>query len=155
RPRNHVLPEASLWGLARYQPRDLEGMRRIEGMESRKLKRYGSELLSLLAEARELQPQDYPPALPPPLPLDQRDLMKSLKQAVNERAEALDLAPEVLVRKADYEYIVRSGMDGDYALPARLQGWRSKVIGESLLQVAADLAGRQSQQQQENSEDAP
>jgi len=146
RPRNHVLPEMSLWALARYQPSDLDSMRRIEGMEARKLKRYGAELLRLLEEARELPPEDYPPALPPPLPLEQRDLMKSLKQAVNERAEALGLAPEVLVRKADYEYIVRSGMDGDYALPARLLGWRSKIIGESLLQVAADLAAGQNRE---------
>ena len=64
-------------------------------------------------------------------------LMKALKKYVRDIAEALQLPPELLIRKKEYEAIVRYGMkDGTYALPERLLGWRYEVIGKGLLVVA-------------------
>ena len=63
--------------------------------------------------------------------------MKTLKKYVREVAEELLLPPELLIRKKEYEAIVRSGMKGGvYALPERLLGWRYEVIGKGLLLVA-------------------
>lgn len=140
-PRNHVLHERVLWGLAKQQPRDLDSLKSIEGMEPRKVKSYGSELLELIERAWLFNAEDHPPALPAPLPSAQRDLMKALKESVEEAAKGLQVYPEVLAKKADYEFIVRSGMAGDdYCLPERLQGWRRTIVGETLLQIATDLA---------------
>ncbi len=63
--------------------------------------------------------------------------MKTLKNYVREYAEQAQLPPEILIRKKDYEYLVRSGMNGGkYQLPARLLGWRFALIGEGLLNIA-------------------
>ena len=65
--------------------------------------------------------------------------MKSLKKYVRAVAEALNLPPELLIRKKEYEAIVRSGMKGGiYVLPERLLGWRYDVIGKGLLLVATN-----------------
>lgn len=63
--------------------------------------------------------------------------MKALKSFVREFAEQQQIPAEVLIRKKDYEFIVRSGMKGGtYQLPVRLQGWRFGLIGEGLLRLA-------------------
>lgn len=140
-PRNHVLHERVLWAMAKTQPQTLEVLTSVEGMEPRKAKRFGKVLLGVIEQARTLQASDYPQRLPAPLPIDQRELVNALKEAVAEKARDLQVVPEVLAKKADYEFIVRSGMgEGDYALPQRLQGWRLLVVGETLLQVAEDMA---------------
>ncbi|MCE3254173.1 MAG: ribonuclease, partial [Cellvibrio sp.] len=62
--------------------------------------------------------------------------MKALKNYVREFSEQAQLPAEVLIRKKDYETLVRSGMNGgEYQLPARLLGWRFALIGEGLLQL--------------------
>lgn len=140
-PRNHVLHERVVWALAKQQPQSLEALRSVAGMEARKARQFGEALLDLIETSRLLEATDHPPALPPPLPSPQRDLMKSLKETVEARAQSLQVFPEALAKKADYDFIVRSGMGGDaYRLPERMLGWRRTVVGESLLQVAADLA---------------
>jgi ribonuclease D len=141
-PRNHVVHERVLWNLAKYQPESPEELKRIEEMELRTLKRFGKDLLEVIAVARELPPESYPAALPAPLPLSERDLMKALKRKVAEAAAELKIEPEILVRKADYEAIIRSGMQGDYRLPDKLLGWRRAIIGETLVQLARDLSAK-------------
>jgi ribonuclease D len=61
--------------------------------------------------------------------------LKRLKLMGRERAEALDMAPELLLRRRDIEALIRTGSDegADYALPPGLQGWRQEVIGDDLL----------------------
>lgn len=142
-PRNHVLHEAVLWTLAKEQPQTLQAIKAIEGMEYRKFKRVGQEVLEVLGEARRLQPEDYPPRLPAPLPIAQRKLVKALKQRAAEKAGELGMFPEVLAKKSDFEFIVRSAENGgSHQLPERLQGWRRAAVGESLLQVAGEMAHR-------------
>ena len=69
--------------------------------------------------------------------------MKTLKNYVREYAEQAQLPPEVLIRKKDYEYLVRSGMHGgEYQLPERLLGWRLALIGEGLLKLVKTQASQ-------------
>ena len=54
---------------------------------------------------------------------------------------AVGLPVEVMVRKKEFEYIVRSGMEnnGQYRLPSKLHGWRKALIGDELLRVAKEF----------------
>ncbi|MEX1031955.1 MAG: ribonuclease D [Cellvibrionaceae bacterium] len=140
-PRNHVLHERVLWSLAKWQPQSLEALRGIEELDGRKIKRFGQELLGLIAGAAALEADSYPEPLPAPLPINERKLVKLLKDAIARKADELQVLPEVLAKKADYEFLVRFGR-----LSERLQGWRREVIGESLLQIVAGAAGQQSDQ---------
>ncbi len=143
-PRNRLVKEAGLWELARWQPEDFVGLQRLKEVPSRLIKEDGEQLLALIKAAQQSDEATWPERLAPPLGREHAPLLKALKQLVRARAEELDLPPELLMRKREYEALVRSGFDqGDYQLPERLLGWRYTVIGESLLNLARDLAANQ------------
>lgn len=134
-PRNRLIKEAALWEIARKQPQDKAALQRIEDIPHRTLQQDAGVLLDIVRNA-SVNKAALPDRLEPPLAKSEGPLLKQLKSCTRERAETLDLPPEVLVRKKEYEFIVRSGMSGnDYQLPPRLLGWRYDVIGMHLLEV--------------------
>lgn len=137
-PRNRLIKEPALWELARSKPEQVRGLAKIDGLPARTVNSDGELLIELIAEGRSVD--SHPQRLPSPLSPEQSDLLKALKAEARTTAEAISLPPEVLARKKEYEFIVRSGMQGaEYQLPERLKGWRRSVIGESLLKVASEF----------------
>ncbi|UTF61181.1 ribonuclease D [Gilvimarinus sp. DA14] len=143
-PRNRLLKEQPLYELARRLPDDYNGMRRIEGIPKRTLADHGDQLLGLLQVARDLPEDQLPPRMPAPLGREYGTAIKAMKAWVRERAEAVGLPPELLIRKKEYEYLVRTYAAGQIELPARLTGWRYEVIGKGLLEVASNALGGKS-----------
>lgn len=138
-PRNRLIKEPALWEMARKQPQDMAALQRIPDIPHRTLQHDGETLLQLIRQTLHLPSEAWPARLDPPLAQKEGPLLKRLKNHVREQAEQLNLPPEVLVRKKEYEAIVRSGMKGGtYTLPTRLLGWRHGVIGESLLRLAQE-----------------
>lgn len=139
RPRNRLIKEKGLWELARRQPThpaEFEGLREVSARTRRE---EGEALAAEIRAARELPEGQWPERLPPPLGRAEAGLMKALKYYVRTLAEELALPPELLVRRREYEAIVRSGLNGgDFALPERLRGWRYELLGEGLLNAARD-----------------
>jgi len=136
-PRNRLIKEPSLWEMARKQPQDAAHLQRIEDIPSRTLKNDTQALLDIIQRARATEASTWPVRLDPPLAQSEGPLMKALKKFVRETAEVLHLPAEILIRKKEYEAIVRSGMKGgNYQLPERLLGWRYDVIGAGLLAIA-------------------
>lgn len=137
RPRNRLIKEAGLWELARSQPADLGQLQRLKEVPARTQADDGETLLAEIRAGREEPEELWPERLPPPLGRAEAPMMKALKRHVRELAEELELPPELLVRKREYEAIVRSGLKGDdHQLPERLKGWRYAILGEGLLAVA-------------------
>ncbi|KEZ71828.1 ribonuclease D, partial [Pseudomonas syringae pv. syringae FF5] len=68
-PRNRIVREHSLWPLAKTQPDNLGALARIEDMHPRTVRHDGEFLLELIKTASVLPPEEWPPALPEPLPL--------------------------------------------------------------------------------------
>lgn len=135
-PRNRLIKEPSLWEIARKRIQDASQLQRVPDIPSRTLKNDSDTLLSIVAEALDLDASAWPARLDPPLAQSEGPLMKALKNYVREFAEQAQLPPEVLIRKKDYEQLVRSGMNGgEYRLPERLLGWRYDLIGEGLLRI--------------------
>lgn len=139
-PRNRLIKEPSLWEIARKKPQDIEQLQRIADIPHRTLKQDGADILDMVQTQLASDPATWPARIEPPLAQSEGPLIKALKQFVREKAEADNIPAEVLIRKKDYEAIVRSGMkSGTYSLPKRLLGWRYPLIGEGLLQVAQTL----------------
>ncbi|MET0356326.1 MAG: ribonuclease D [Cellvibrio sp.] len=135
-PRNRLIKEPSLFEMARKQPKDAAHLQRIEDIPARTLRNDAETLLGIIRKAAE-NAASLPARLDAPLAPSEAPLMKALKKYVRDTAEELQLPPELLIRKKEYEAIVRSGMKGgDYKLPERLLGWRYEVIGKGLLAVA-------------------
>lgn len=143
-PRNRLVKEAGLWELARWQPEDFVGLQRLKEVPPRLIKEDGEQLLALIKAAQERDESTWPEPLAAPLGREHAPLLKAFKQHVRERAEELGLPPELLMRKREYEALVRSGfIKGGYQLSERLMGWRHTVIGYSLLELARGLATSQ------------
>ncbi len=136
-PRNRLIKEPSLFEMARKQPQDAVHLQRIEDIPARTLRGDTETLLNIIKTSAATDAHSWPARLDAPLALSQAALMKALKKYVREVAEVLNLPPELLIRKKEYEAVTRSGMNGGtYVLPERLLGWRYEVIGKGLLEVA-------------------
>jgi ribonuclease D len=137
-PRNRVLREHSLWPLARTQPDNLVALARIEDMHPKTVRQDGETLLKLIREAAALPPEQWPEALPEPLPVEASALLKKLRAVGQREGERLDIVPELMLRKKTLEALLKSGFpNGPYQLPDSLRGWRRELMGQALLDCLA------------------
>lgn len=135
-PRNRLTKEPALWEMARKQPQELAHLQRINDLPPRTLRDYGELLVDIICTTASSESESWPARLHPPLAQSEGPRLKALKQQVRDTAEQLDLPAEILIRKKEYEQLIRSGMEkNQYVLPERLQGWRFDVIGKALLEL--------------------
>lgn len=143
-PRNRIVREHSLWPLAKTQPDNLQALSRIEDMHPRTVRHDGEFILELIKRSASLPPEQWPPAVPEPLPVEAAALLKQLRAVGQAHAERLGIAPELMLRKKTLEALLKSGYpDGPWHLPESLRGWRRELMGDSLLQclTAAQAPG--------------
>ena len=142
-PRNRIIREHSLWPLARTQPDNLGALAKIEDMHPRTVRQDGEFLLDLIKRSGNVSPDQWPPAVPEPLPVDAATLLKQLKAIGQAEAERLSIAPELMLRKKTLDALLKSGFpNGPYQLPDSLRGWRRELMGQALLDSLA-TAGEQ------------
>lgn len=133
-PRNRIVRESTLWALAHQQPKDLDHMAKLEDMHPRIIRKEGATLLNIIKQAKNLPAEQWPDALPEPLPVAGAKLLRRLRKVGREAAVQLDIAPEMVLRKKVLEELLRTGYpDGPYSLPDSLQGWRRELLGDALL----------------------
>lgn len=138
-PRNRLVKEASLWEIARKKITTIELLAKVAEVPSRTLRNDGEHIIQMVQSVLDEPETTWPARLDPPLAQSEGPLMKRLKAFVRKTADAVQLPPEVLISKKDYEFIIRSGQKGgSYALPPRLLGWRFAFIGQGLLAIAND-----------------
>lgn len=65
--------------------------------------------------------------------------LKVLKAMARSKAEELNIAPEILLRKKDLDALIRTENQGEFSLPPSLSGWRKAVIGDVLLEKLQSL----------------
>lgn len=135
-PRNRVLDEKALVSIVRGDIRDKSRLQNKAGMTPRQVRKFGDDILFLLSEARLVPEQDFPPAEPDiSTPINGAHL-KLLKRVVQDRAESLKVAPELLAKRRHLEQLVRSEeLTGEFCLPEPLLGWREDAIGRFLLEA--------------------
>lgn len=137
-PRNRILREHSLWPLARTQPDNLVTLARIEDMHPKTVRQDGETLLQLIRDAAALPPEQWPEALPEPLPIEASALLKKLRVIGQQEGERLDIVPELMLRKKTLEALLKTGFPhGPYQLPDSLRGWRRELMGQALLNCLA------------------
>jgi ribonuclease D len=140
-PRNRIVREHSLWPLAKTQPNNLGALAKIDDIHPKTVRQDGEFLINLIKTAASLPPEEWPPALPEPLPIEAATVLKTLRAIGQQYAEQLDMAPELMLRKKTLEALLKSGYpDGPYQLPDSLRGWRRELMGQALLD---SLAGEQ------------
>ena len=139
-PRNRLIKETAMWEIARKKVDSPEALEKIEDIPSKTLKNDADFLVGLVKRSLASTTDQWPKRLDPPLSPEQGPLIKLMKETVRAIAEQHQLPSEILIRKKDYEFIVRSKMhSSEFKLPERLKGWRFNLIGEKLLEVVKSV----------------
>ncbi len=113
-PRGWLASDKLLYGIAERMPENRFELAGVEGMKPPLVKREGDALLALVREARHLAEDELP--TPPWSPMDAafKKRYKALKKVVGREAEALGLAPEVLLRRRDLEALVSASLRDEH-----------------------------------------
>ena len=138
KPRSWIIDDQACLQLALRAPQTLSELRDEVGLPAPVVRRYGDELLYILATQRDVPENELPPSLPAPLDAAQREQVKKLKALVREIAGELVVAPEVLVQSKDYELLLREASGEQLQLPAHWLGWRKEAV---LAQLRHSLGG--------------
>jgi ribonuclease D len=132
KPRGWIIDDAACLQLALADPKDRTELQADVELPPPALRRYGDELLELLAGLREHPESSLPQRLPGPLQASQRQQLKQLKGWSREIAQQLAVAPEVLLQARDYEALLRQAGGEVVNEPRHWQGWRAGVVINSL-----------------------
>jgi len=131
RARGFVVSDAGLLELARHRPATKAELRGIGELHPRALARHEHELLEVIAAAAT---DNSPLERVTPLSDSQQRLVKQMRQAVQQRAEALGVDPALLASRRELEKLVRADASGE-PIPERFLGWRREVITDELLAI--------------------
>ena len=141
RPRGRIIADKDLLTLSFLKsPLSMGQLKGANILHPRELRLYGEKVLSVFADIDGSDVNGFPPPLPKAIPREHGSMLKSCRKVVVATAEKLELAPEVLARKVDLEFLVRSISYGEVELPEILaSGWRYDAVGEALLSHASEL----------------
>lgn len=128
RPRGWLLRDDVMIDIARHLPANLAALGRIRGLNERIVSKNGEQLLGLVTEARDREPEPLPASgkrkrLKP----EQEALVDALMAVVRLCALENSLNPAVLASRKQLELLVAGNRDTEV-----MQGWRSKLAGERL-----------------------
>ncbi len=124
KPRGWVIDDQACMQVARLRPASMADMRSRVELAPGALRRYGEQLLDLVAAQSALPADQLPQPLPPPLDGAQRDRLKQLKQKLDTIAGAIGVAPQALLSGRDLEVLLRDPAAG----VQQWQGWRKELV---------------------------
>jgi ribonuclease D len=130
RPKSWLLRDELLFDLAKLQPKTVQELANVRGINERSVNRYGKELCQLITAAKNR----------PPIPLHEKDrsakktqqeeaILDILTALVRVRAEENALNPTILASRKDLEELLSNG-DDECPL---LHGWRYTMAGKELV----------------------
>ncbi len=137
-PRRRLLQDEVLVDMARREHLDMDTMRRMRGLSSGMLRRFGDELLRAWQQGRACEKQDWPRSHHAPAHSAGTELrMELMDTLVRLRAKECDVASCILVRRSELSALASWGgnVQGDPPTLECLQGWRHELIGRDLLRL--------------------
>ncbi|MES9886139.1 MAG: ribonuclease D [Candidatus Sedimenticola sp. 6PFRAG1] len=132
RPKRWILKDEVLVDLARRQPKALDQMERIRGLEPGSTKRHGKHLLQLIEKGKGLPRDEWPKekSTPPRLTPNQEAQTDLLVCTLRLQAEQNRITHSALANRRELEKLVTGERDLDI-----LHGWRKMLAGDALLEV--------------------
>jgi ribonuclease D len=128
RPRGWVLRDDVMVDIARHLPGNLAALGKIRGLSERVVSKHGEQMLGLVAEAREREPEPMPvEGARKRLRPEQDALVDAMLAVVRLCALENSLNPAVLASRKQLESFVTGNRDTGV-----MQGWRRKLAGERL-----------------------
>lgn len=139
-PRNRIIPEGSLWPLARFQPNSMNNLRKISKMHPNIIRNHGEQILSIIRSSSQVPEVQRPEKQPPPLPKSAKVWGKRIKILMSQLADELQLPLELLMPRKLTTPLLRCWQNnGQFILPDTLKGWRRDIIAPPLIQQINQL----------------
>lgn len=129
-PRNQIIKENVLLELAKRMPESKRELGKISDLSEKASRRYGDRIIELVQAARELEASALPEPLPMPLSKAATQILKDLRARIEEVAEQVNIASEILLKKKDYEALVRQFLEAGKV--ESLSGWRGQLLNEHI-----------------------
>lgn len=127
--RGRILQDKELIQLVEKMPKTKSDLQNRLRMNSRKIRLYGDSILTIIGKSVDITRQQWPERIDGPLPADQSELLKRVREKVTQLADQHDVPAEILARRKQLEAWLRSGCrSGEYKVPEALSGWRSHIL---------------------------
>jgi len=138
-PRQMVVRDVSLVAIASAYPDRAAQFTDIPEFSEKAARRYAGTLLEVLGQARA--DDGEAPMVPEPA-IERRHAiwLKSLKEVLRSRADALGVPAPLLAQTRTLEALVATTAAGNDALPEELCGWRGPAIGDQLRATLEGIA---------------
>lgn len=133
-PRNRVLKESAVYGIAQQSPSHISQLRNFEGMNERMIRSYGKAIIDIVSDVDSISKDKLPERVPRPLSSEERNVLDAMKVHITKAAQNLSIPSELLMRKKDYESIIISSRDDNPKIPKNLLGWRKPIVEKALHQ---------------------
>ena len=140
KPRSWIIDDKACLQLAQTDPRNWNQLKSQVELPAPAQRRYGEDLLALLAAQRATPDAELPPRLPQPLDAPQRQQLKNLKSSAREIAAGAGVAPEVLLPSKDYEILIREAAGAEVDTPRHWEGWRKDLVLSPLRRLLMERA---------------
>lgn len=128
RPRRWVLSDEVIVDMARQKPKSLSPLARMRGFDDKARRKYGEELIALVADALKMPEKLWPK------PLDQRRrvpvddaVVNALSAIVQMQAGEHEISAGMLASRSD----LQRAAAGERSVPL-FSGWRNKLAGDAL-----------------------
>lgn len=130
RPRRWIVKDDTLIELARQKPISKADLSSIPELQEKTIRRYGAELLAIIARAAKVDPADWPQHdKVDSLDRQQLALGDCLMALCRVIAEENDIALATLVVRKDIDNLILNSKSSRLT-----QGWRFTMVGEKLLE---------------------
>lgn len=138
RPHFKILQDRTLLELALRRPRNAGELRKIHGMTSGQIRRYGDNVLRIIREKRDANAPRRPPRQPRP-PEDVLDRYERLHTWRKRRGQQRGVESDVIVSRDTLWALARANPQTKAELEeiGGLGPWRLRTYGDEILQVLA------------------
>ncbi len=127
-PRKWILKDEVVVDLCKMMPGDLQELSELRGLARSTIENYGDSIIEALHEFHQFAPEATSPRTAK-LTSEEESLMDALSAIVKLKALEQGLSPGSVTTRKELEQLIR----GERALNI-LQGWRYKVVGQTLEQ---------------------
>lgn len=127
RPRQWILKDSVLLGIAQLNPGNERELADVGGMPAATARRSGRDLLEILDEAANGSDAYVPPSPPDE---QQKSLLKKIQRETAAIAEELGVAAEIVAPRKE----LAAALNGERECRV-FTGWRRQIIGERLLDL--------------------
>lgn len=130
RPRQRVLRDGPLQQIARELPDSNGGLAGLD-LPPGWIRRFGDDVLGIMAEVRALPEEELTTIFAPPPRDESAQKLKQLKNIVSQVAEKMNLPASFLVNRQTLETLAQDPSAAE-RWPPELNGWRDQAIGRQL-----------------------